>query len=119
MARSFITKEATKYIVETYDSETKSYTFSDISALVSEKYGITVTAQAIHRCYHKYKQKQSTGTTTKTVIPENKIVTKQVETSLQKRPIYSAEKADKPKTFVEKRLTKEEIDALMSPVEND
>ncbi|MBF7696720.1 hypothetical protein [Acinetobacter rathckeae] len=115
MARSNLTKEAIKYIIRTYDCEFQNYTFSDIASLVSQKFGVTVTTQAIHKCYHKYKNIVDVTTE----VPVTKMVNKKAETSLQKRPIYSSENTDKPRTFVQRKLTKEELDALLSPAEKD
>ena len=55
MAKSKLTKEAIIFIVETYDSQTENYTYSEIANLVRDKYRINVSIQAVQKNYYKYK----------------------------------------------------------------
>lgn len=54
MAKAKLTKQAVKYIVKLYDSETENYTFLEIKNKVFEKFGIEVSLQAVQQNYHKY-----------------------------------------------------------------
>lgn len=55
MAKAVLTKEAIKFIVETYNSEKSNYTFQDIVNLIDEKFGLVVSVQSVHKSYHKHK----------------------------------------------------------------
>ncbi len=55
MAKSILTKEAIKYLIETYDCETTNYTFAEVATMIAEKFGITVSAEAVRRSYRKNK----------------------------------------------------------------
>lgn len=57
MAKPKLTKEAIKFIVQTYDSQSKNYTYSEIANLVQDKYQINISVQAVQQNYHKYKGK--------------------------------------------------------------
>ena len=57
MAKPKLTKEAIRFIVETYDSQSENYTYSEIADLVREKYQIDISIQAVQQNYHKYKRK--------------------------------------------------------------
>lgn len=55
MAKAKLSKEAIKFIIETYECEKITYTFPEIMDLVAEKYGIKVSAESIRQSYHKNK----------------------------------------------------------------
>lgn len=55
MAKSKITKSMVMFICEKYDSETENYTFQDIAKMIEGEFNVSVTAQAVHQNYHKYK----------------------------------------------------------------
>lgn len=55
MARPKLTKEAIAFIIECRDDPTKVNTWEDIANLVSDKFGIKVSFQAIAKNYQKYK----------------------------------------------------------------
>lgn len=57
MAKPKLTREAIRFIVETYDSQSKSYTYSEIVELLRDKYEINISLQAVQQNYHKYKEK--------------------------------------------------------------
>lgn len=57
MAKPKLTKEAIRFIVATYDSQSENYTYSEIADLVQEKYQIDISIQAVQQNYHKYKRK--------------------------------------------------------------
>lgn len=54
MAKPKLTKEAIKYIVSLYNSETENHTFSEIKDKIKDKYAIEVSLQAVQQNYHKY-----------------------------------------------------------------
>ena len=56
MAKRKLTKEAIKFIVQTYDSQSENYTYSEIADLVQDKYEIKISLQAIQQNYHKHKR---------------------------------------------------------------
>lgn len=55
MARPRLTKEAIAFIVECRDNPKEIYTWEDIANLVSDKFGIKVSFQAIAKNYQKHK----------------------------------------------------------------
>lgn len=59
MARPRLTKEAIAFIIECRDDPTQVYTLEDIAKLVEEKFGISVSLQAIGNNYRKYKSDKS------------------------------------------------------------
>lgn len=61
MAKPKLTKEAIKYIVSLYNSETENHTFSEIKDEIKGKYGIDVSLQAVQQNYHKYMEDLNKG----------------------------------------------------------
>ncbi|OPH37667.1 hypothetical protein [Moraxella equi] len=55
MARPRLTKEAIAFIVECRDNPKEIHTWEDIANLVSDKFGIKVSFQAIAKNYQKHK----------------------------------------------------------------
>ena len=55
MAKSILTKEAIKYLIETYDCETTNYTFTEVANMIAEKFAIKVSSEAVRKSYLKYK----------------------------------------------------------------
>lgn len=55
MARPRLTKEAIAFIIECRDNPKEIYTWEDIANLVSDKFGIQVSFQAIAKNYQKHK----------------------------------------------------------------
>ena len=51
MAKPKLTKEAIRFIVETYNSQSTNYTYSEIANLVQEKYQIDISIQAVQQNY--------------------------------------------------------------------
>lgn len=54
MAKPKLTKEAVRYAVKLYDSETENYTFSEIKDKLFEKFNVEVSLQAVQQNYHKF-----------------------------------------------------------------
>lgn len=59
MAKSKFTKCMIMFIIEKYNSETANYTFENIANMIEDKFDVSVTAQAVHQNYHKYKNDPS------------------------------------------------------------
>ena len=73
MAKPKLTKEAIRFIVETYDSQSENYTYSEIANLVQDKYQIDISIQAVQQNYHKYKRKTEESNKNKLVKQERKL----------------------------------------------
>jgi len=55
MAKSKLTKQSIRFLVDTYDDETTNYTFHDVREMIEDKFKITVTYEAIRKSYHANK----------------------------------------------------------------
>ena len=55
MAKSKLTKQAIRFLVNTYDDETTNYTFHQVRKMIENKFKITVTYEAIRKSYHANK----------------------------------------------------------------
>lgn len=55
MARPKLTKEAIAFIIKCRDNPKEIHTWQDIANLVSDKFGVRVSFQAIAKNYQKYK----------------------------------------------------------------
>ena len=73
MAKPKLTKEAIRFIVETYDSQSENYTYSEIANLVQEKYQIDISIQAVQQNYHKYKRKTKDNNNNKLMNQETEL----------------------------------------------
>lgn len=73
MAKPKLTKEAIRFIVETYDSQSENYTYSEIADLVQEKYQIDISIQAVQQNYHKYKRKTKDNNNNKLMNQETEL----------------------------------------------
>lgn len=73
MAKPKLTKEAIKFIVQTYDSQSKNYTYSEIADLVQDKYQIEVSIQAVQQNYHKHKGKIEESSKNESVKQESEL----------------------------------------------
>ena len=73
MAKPKLTKEAIRFIVETYDSQSENYTYSEIANLVQDKYQIDISIQAVQQNYHKYKRKAEESNKNKLVNQEREL----------------------------------------------
>lgn len=107
MARPQLTKEAIAFIIECRDDPTRIYTWKDIAKLVDDKFGISVSLQAIANNYRKYKGSQDIA----------KIATSE-KTEIANKPVF------KPKTQIPNQLqgfNKEainiDLDDLLKPAE--
>ena len=74
MAKSKLTKQAIKFVIQTYDDETNNFTFKQISKLIEDKFKIKVTYEAVRKAYHKHKE--STEFQTPKVLKTKEEVTK-------------------------------------------
>ena len=68
MAKAFLTKQAIKFLIDTYDCETSNYTFIEIRNMIIEKFGVTVSSEALRKSYHRNK-----GNFINNVEPDHKI----------------------------------------------
>lgn len=73
MSKPKLTKEAIRFIVETYDSQSENYTYSEIADLVQERYQIDISIQAVQQNYHKYKRKTEESNKNKLVKQEGEL----------------------------------------------
>ena len=55
MAKSKLTKQAIRFLVDTYDDETTNHTFHEVRKMIEDKFKITVTYEAIRKSYHANK----------------------------------------------------------------
>ena len=55
MAKSKLTKQAIRFLVDTYDDETTNHTFHQVRKMIEDKFQITVTYEAIRKSYHANK----------------------------------------------------------------
>jgi hypothetical protein len=55
MAKSKLTKQSIRFLVDTYDDETTNHTFHDVREMIEDKFKITVTYEAIRKSYHANK----------------------------------------------------------------
>ena len=55
MAKSKLTKQAIRFLVDTYDDETTNHTFHQVRKMIEDKFKITVTYEAIRKSYHANK----------------------------------------------------------------
>ena len=55
MAKSKLTKQAIRFLVDTYDDETTNHTFHQVREMIEDKFKITVTYEAIRKSYHANK----------------------------------------------------------------
>ena len=55
MARKKLTKAALDFIIEKRNDWHVNYTFADITKLLKEDFGITITEQAVSKSYRKHK----------------------------------------------------------------
>lgn len=76
MARPRLTKEAIAFIIKCRDDPAQVYTLEDIAKLVEEKFGISVTLQAISNNYRKYKGDKSITQISQPVIEEKNEISK-------------------------------------------
>ncbi len=60
MAKSKLTKQAIRFLVDTYDDETTNHTFHQVRKMIEDKFQITVTYEAIRKSYHANKNALST-----------------------------------------------------------
>ena len=55
MAKSKLTKQAIRFLVDTYNDETTNHTFHEVRKMIEDKFKITVTYEAIRKSYHANK----------------------------------------------------------------
>ena len=55
MAKSKLTKQSIRFLVDTYDDETTNHTFHEVREMIEDKFKITVTYEAIRKSYHANK----------------------------------------------------------------
>ena len=55
MAKSKLTKQSIRFLVDTYDDETTNHTFHQVRKMIEDKFKITVTYEAIRKSYHANK----------------------------------------------------------------
>ena len=55
MAKSKLTKQAIRFLVDTYEDETTNHTFHEVRKMIEDKFKITVTSEAIRKSYHANK----------------------------------------------------------------
>ncbi len=55
MAKSKLTKQSIRFLVDTYDDEPTNHTFHDVREMIEDKFKITVTYEAIRKSYHANK----------------------------------------------------------------
>lgn len=70
MAKPKLTREAIRFIVETYDSQSNRYTYSEIADLLRDKYRINISLQAVQQNYHKYKGRIKKNNTNELIVQE-------------------------------------------------
>ena len=71
MAKKLLSKSAIKFIVALRNDETQCYSFSDISKLVAEKFGVEVSWQTI--AYHYQRNKDIDTSSMSEVKPKSNI----------------------------------------------
>lgn len=71
MAKKLLSKSAIKFIVALRNNETQCYSFSDISKLVAEKFGVEVSWQTI--AYHYQRNKDIDTSSLSEVKPKSNI----------------------------------------------
>ena len=55
MAKSKLTKQAIRFLVDTYDDEATNHTFHEVRKMIEDRFKITVTYEAIRKSYHANK----------------------------------------------------------------
>ncbi len=95
MAKQQLTMVAIRFLVETYDDESTNYTFGDIAKMIVDKFGITVTTEAVRKSYHRHKEELRKE--------KNNITESTLESAIKQR---KSEQLAVGKT-VKKNLTKE------------
>lgn len=79
MAKPKLTKEAVRYVVKLYDSETENYTFSEIKDKLFEKFNIEVSLQAVQQNYHKFiEETNSEGVSNNSEVKTKEVRSKEV-----------------------------------------
>ena len=114
MAKSKLTKQAIKFLVEMYEHETENYTYQDIADMIKTQFGISVSVQAVMLSYHKHKDNFST--TTGTDIKAASANIKTDDTAIKPKTVFERQDKTQVKTagFSEdsNSLSKTDVDSL-------
>lgn len=83
MAKAQLTKQAIKYLVETYNCEESNYTFQQIKEMIMTKFKVSVSVEALRKSYHKNKDSifESDKPVQNPVIKQKSIIEKKVSNS--------------------------------------
>ena len=114
MAKPKLTKQAIRFLVDTYNDETTNHTFHQIRKMIEDKFNVTVTYEAIRKSYHANKDKEDK------VDDENEIISeKGVNPSLNdkvKKPTLSMSEL---RGIVKKKSTnKKDFDTSYEDISN-
>ena len=124
MAKSKLTKQAIRFLVDKYDDETTNYTFHQVRKMIEDKFKITVTYEAIRKSYHanknllraeevgKTKEKPDAG-----VMPVEKDQPKSLMSEL--RAIREANNSKREYRSISEEIDGEEVLALFSSPKPD
>lgn len=98
MAKAKLTKQAVKYIVKLYNSETENYTFLELKNKVLEKFDIDVSLQAVQQNYHKYME-EIEGKPISEVLKNNPVRNKAVVDTQKEDEVRPKPKSSPPNIF--------------------
>jgi hypothetical protein len=128
MAKSKLTKQAIRFLVDTYDDETTNHTFHEVRKMIEDKFKITVTYEAIRKSYHANKNALSAEDSKDNKVADGNGVNPMLSTEAKKPSVSMSKLRDivKGKSTSKKDfdtsyedITTEELNYLFSSSEND
>ena len=128
MAKSKLTKQAIRFLVDTYDDETTNHTFHEVRKMIEDKFKITVTYEAIRKSYHANKNALSAEDSKDNKVADGNGVNPTFSTEAKKPSVSMSKLRDivKGKSTSKKDfdtsyedITTEELNYLFSSSEND
>ena len=91
MAKSKLTKQAIRFLVDTYDDETTNHTFHQVRKMIEDKFKITVTYEAIRKSYHANKNALSAENSKDNEVDDGNRVNPTLNTEVKKRSVPMSE----------------------------
>lgn len=116
MAKSKLTKQAIRFLVDTYDDETTNHTFHDVREMIEDKFKITVTYEAIRKSYHANKNALLAENSKDIKVGDGNRVNSTLKTEAKKPSLSMSEL----RGFVKKNSTKQtEFDTSYEDISNE
>lgn len=116
MAKSKLTKQAIRFLVDTYDDETTNHTFHQVRKMIEDKFKITVTYEAIRKSYHANKNALLAENSKDIKVGDGNRVNSTLKTEAKKPSLSMSEL----RGFVKKNSTKQtEFDTSYEDISNE